>query len=426
MAVNNQILAENNLKGLPLFDFEGAARRLEGIVKRTPLTYNARLSKKYGAEIFLKREDLQIVRSYKLRGAYNMMSSLPKELLDMGVVCASAGNHAQGFAYSCKLLGIKGTVFMPVITPKQKVRQTEMFGDGHVKIRLYGDTFDDCSREVVRFAEESGQLFIPPFEHEKVIEGQGTVGVEIFEDLQDVDFLFVPVGGGGLAAGAGSYFKKYSPLTKVVGVEPAGAPSMTEAFAAGEPVLLGTIDSFVDGAAVRKVGNLTYNIVREVLDDMIIVAEGKVCTTILSLYNENAIVAEPAGALSVAALDQYAQQIKGKRVVCVLSGGNNDIDRMQEIKERSLLYEQLKHYFLINFAQRPGALREFVNNVLGPDDDIVRFEYMKKNNKDTGPALVGIELHDAGDFQPLLQRMQSAGFHYSELNKDQFLFSHLV
>lgn len=426
MSVNNQPLSENTLKGLPKFDFEGAAQRLSGIVKRTPLTYNAGLSKKYQAEIYLKREDLQIVRSYKLRGAYNLMTSLPKEVLAKGVVCASAGNHAQGFAYSCRLLGIQGTVFMPVITPKQKVRQTEMFGDGHVDIRLFGDTFDDCSREVVRFAAETGQVFIPPFEHPKVIEGQGTVAVEILEDLPDVNYVFVPVGGGGLASGAGSYLKTYAPKSKVIGVEPFGAPSMTEAIAAGEPVMLANIDSFVDGAAVKKVGSLTFDIARQVLDEMITVPEGKICTTILSLYNENAIVAEPAGALSVAALDRFAAEIKGKKVVCVLSGGNNDIDRMQEIKERSLLYEQLKHYFLINFAQRPGALKEFVNNVLGPKDDIVRFEYMKKNNKDTGPALVGIELHETGDFQPLIERMKSSGFQYSELNKDRVLFSHLI
>jgi len=426
MSVNNLFQQQMPESALPQFNFEEAAQRLSHVVKRTPLTYNAGLSKRYKAEIYLKREDLQIVRSYKLRGAYNMMSSLPQDFLDKGVVCASAGNHAQGFAYSCKLLGVKGTVFMPVITPKQKVRQTEMFGDGHVTIRLFGDTFDDCSREVVRFSEATGQIIIPPFEHLKIIEGQGTVAVEILEDLPDVDYVFVPVGGGGLCAGTGTYLKSVSPLTKIIGVEPAGAPSMTEAFNEGGPVMLASIDSFVDGAAVKKVGSLTYEIARKVLDQMVTVPEGKVCTTILSLYNENAIVAEPAGALSVAALDTFAEEIKGRKVVCVLSGGNNDIDRMQEIKERSLLYEQLKHYFLINFAQRPGALKEFVNNVLGENDDIVRFEYMKKNNKDTGPALVGIELHDSDNFQPLIQRMKSAGFQYSELNKDKILFSHLI
>ena len=408
------------------FHFEDAALRLSGIVNRTPLQFNHNLSRKYACNIFLKREDLQVVRSYKLRGAYNMMSSLPKEQLDRGVVCASAGNHAQGFAYSCKKLNAKGVVFMPIITPKQKVNQTKMFGEDNVTIKLMGDTFDDCAVAAKKFTEANGMTFIPPFEDRRIIEGQGTVGVEILEDKSDIDYLFVPVGGGGLSAGVGSYFKTYSPKTKVIGLEPEGAPSMFEAIKAGHPVTLETIDRFVDGAAVKRVGDITFSICKDVLDDMRLVPEGRVCTTILQLYNEDAVVVEPAGALSIAALDDYAGEIKGKNVVCILSGSNNDIDRMPEIKERSLQYEGLKHYFLINFAQRPGALKEFVNHVLGPGDDITRFEYMQKTNKERGPALIGIELKQKKDYVHLMEKMKSHHIDFSEINKDDKMFGYLI
>jgi threonine dehydratase len=410
-------------------DFNKAAERLKKVVLRTPLQLNYNLSRKYKCNIYLKREDLQLVRSYKLRGAYNMMSILPAEQLRQGVVCASAGNHAQGFAYSCKKLNVKGVVFMPIITPKQKVTQTKMFGEDAIEIRLVGDTFDDCAVAAKQFTEENGMVFIPPFDDYRIIEGQGTVALEILEDQPDIDYfdyLFVPVGGGGLSAGVGSYFKTYSPKTKVIGLEPEGAPSMYEALKAGHPVTLNSIDRFVDGASVKRVGDLTFSICKEVLDDMHLVAEGKICSTILKLYNEDAIVVEPAGAMSIAALDNYADQIKGKNVVCIVSGSNNDIDRMPEIKERSLQYEGLKHYFLIRFAQRPGALKEFVNNVLGPHDDITRFEYMQKTNKETGPALVGIELESRDDYKLLLDKMKSAHIDFSEINKDDTLFGYLV
>ena len=407
-------------------DFTAAALRLKKIVHRTPLQRNNHLSKKYECNIFLKREDLQVVRSYKLRGAYNMMSSLPKEQLDKGVVCASAGNHAQGFAFSCKKLNAKGVVFMPIITPNQKVKQTQMHGDGNVEIKLVGDTFDDCAIAAKKFTQENEMTFIPPFDDHRIIEGQGTVGVEILEDLNYVDYLFLPIGGGGLCAGVGSYFKTYSPKTKIIGLEPEGAPAMYEALKNGSPVTLENIDRFVDGAAVKRVGDITFPICKEVLDDMHLISEGKVCSTILKLYNEDAIVVEPAGALSIAALDDFANEIKYKTVVCIVSGSNNDIDRMQEIKERSLQYEGLKHYFLINFAQRPGALKEFVNNVLGPTDDITRFEYMQKNNKEAGPALVGVELQSRGDYDKLLQNLNKYQINYTELSKDNTLFSYLV
>ena len=407
-------------------DFHAAAKRLSKVVNRTPLIYSQSLSRKYDCKVFLKREDLQIVRSYKLRGAYNMMVTLPVEQLEKGVVCASAGNHAQGFAYSCRKLGVKGVVFMPIITPRQKVNQTKMFGEENIEIVLIGDTFDDCNIAAREYTIEHGMTFIPPFEDLRIIEGQSTVAVEILEDLQNIDYIFVPVGGGGLASGTGAFFKTYSPLTKVIGVEPEGAPSMLAAFNAGHPVTLDNIERFVDGAAVKRVGDLTYAICREVLDEMSVVPEGRVCSTILKLYNENAIVVEPAGALSIAALDDYADVIKDKTVVCVVSGSNNDIDRMQEIKERSLIYEGLKHYFLVTFAQRPGALREFLNHVLGPNDDITRFEYIQKHNKETGPALVGIELTSREDYQALLRNMIRYNITYTELNKNDTLFGYLV
>ncbi|MFM2363147.1 MAG: threonine ammonia-lyase [Bacteroidota bacterium] len=406
--------------------FHKAALNLKNIVIKTPLQLNTNLSKKYQCNVYLKREDLQVVRSYKLRGAYNMMSSLTPDQLNKGVVCASAGNHAQGFAYSCKKLNVKGVVFMPVITPNQKINQTKMFGEDKIEVRLVGDTFDDCAAAAKSYTAENGMTFIPPFDDYKIIEGQGTVGLEIVEELADIDFLFVPVGGGGLSAGVGTYFKTYSPKTKIIGLEPEGAPSMKAALEAGHPVTLENIDRFVDGAAVKRIGDITFAVCKEVLDDMHLVPEGRICSTILKLYNEDAIVVEPAGALSIAALDDYADVIKGKNVVCVISGSNNDIDRMQEIKERSLQYEGLKHYFLIRFAQRPGALKQFVSDVLGVNDDIVRFEYMQKHNKETGPALVGVELRNREDYDVLLANMRHYQINYTELNKDDTLFSYLV
>ena len=400
--------------------------RLKNIIIRTPLSYNSNLSKKYDCNIFLKREDLQVVRSYKLRGAFNMMSTLPPLQLQKGVVCASAGNHAQGFAFSCKKLQVKGVVFMPVVTPNQKISQTKMFGEEWIEIKLVGDTFDDCAVAAKKYTLQQGMTFIPPFDDYKIIEGQGTVGLEILEDQPNIDYLFMPVGGGGLSAGVGSYFKAASPDTVLIGVEPEGAPAMYEAFKAGEPVMLDSIDRFVDGAAVKRVGDIPFSICKNVLREINLVPEGKVCTTILKLYSEDAIVAEPAGVLSIAALDDYAAEIKGKNVVCILSGGNNDIDRMQEIKERSLQFEGLKHYFLIRFAQRPGALKEFVNFVLGENDDITRFEYMQKHNKETGPALVGIELKCKNDYELLLQNLQKYQINFTELKKDDNLYGYLV
>jgi threonine dehydratase len=428
--LNTSLPADN--VGIP--NFTAAALRLKKVALHTPLQFHAGLSKKFECNVYLKREDLQIVRSYKVRGAYNMMSTLPKEQLSHGVVCASAGNHAQGFAFSCKKLNVKGIVFMPIITPKQKVNQTKMFGEDKIEVKLVGDTFDDCALAAKQFTELNQMTFIPPFDDYRIIEGQGTVGVEVLEDFSslsggyigNIDYIFIPVGGGGLSAGVGSYLKTYSPKTRIIGLEPEGAPAMYEALKHGGPVTLDSIDRFVEGAAVKRVGDITYAVCKEVIDNMHLVPEGKVCTTILKLYNEDAIVVEPAGALSIAALDDFADEIRGSNVVCIVSGSNNDIDRMQEIKERSLQYEGLKHYFLISFAQRPGALKEFVNNVLGPTDDITRFEYMQKTNKENGPALVGIELQSRSDYKALLQKMKDFNIGFSEINKNDQLFGYLI
>ncbi|GLI09610.1 L-threonine dehydratase [Paenibacillus tyrfis] len=412
---------------IKLEDILVASHLLKDVVHQTPLQKNFILSEKYSCNVFLKREDLQVVRSFKIRGAYNMIRSLPEDKLRKGVVCASAGNHAQGVAYSCKALQIPGKIFMPTTTPRQKISQVKLFGGPFVDVVLTGDTFDDSLREALDYGEREGLSFVHPFDHPKVIAGQGTVGLELMNDMQGpVDYVFAGIGGGGLIAGMSTYIKGVSPSTRVIGVETTGAPSMRQSVDSGEIVTLGEIDKFVDGTAVKRVGELTYDICRESLDDIIVVPEGKVCTTILELYNENAIVAEPAGALSVAALEFYREQIAGKNVVCVISGGNNDIDRMQEIKERSLIYEGLKHYFIVNFPQRAGALREFLEYVLGPTDDITRFEYTKKTSKENGPALVGIELKHKDDYGPLIERMEQRGLRFSEINKDPNLFNLLI
>ncbi|MFD2967466.1 threonine ammonia-lyase IlvA [Sphingobacterium bambusae] len=407
-------------------DSQQAAERIKDVVNRTPLQYNLHLSEKYGAEVYLKREDLQVVRSYKLRGAYNKIVSLSEEERNKGVTCASAGNHAQGVALSCKKLGIKGVIFMPGPTPRQKITQTEMWGNGQIEIVLTGDTFDDCQKAALDYTKEHGMTFIPPFDDLKVIEGQGTVAVEILEDLPDLDAIFIPIGGGGLSSGVSYHMKKHAPAVKLYGVEPEGAPSMLAALENQGPIELDQINKFVDGAAVKKVGSQTYQISSQLLDSVKPIPEGKICTTILQLYNKDAIVAEPAGALSIAALEFHKEEIKGKKVVCIVSGGNNDIDRMSEIKEMSLLYEGFKHYFIVRFPQRPGALRLLVTEVLGPKDDITRFEYIKKTERERGPALIGIELNDPKDYTSFIERLKAYKFDFIEINKDQTLFEYLV
>ena len=404
-----------------------AQHQLKNIVKETPLSYNHNLSSLYNANIHLKREDLQVVRSYKLRGAYNKIVQLSENKKQQGIICASAGNHAQGVAFACNKLGINGKIVMPTTTPKQKIKQVKWFGKDQIEIVLYGDTFDDASAKAFEIAATENRNFIHPFDDEKVIAGQATVGLEILHQIdQSLDYIFVPIGGGGLASGIISVFKALSPNTKIIGVEPLGAASMEQAIKKGEVITLNEIDPFIDGAAVKRVGDLTYKICTEYLDDICLVPEGKVCSTILKLYNEEAIVVEPAGALSIAALDYYKNDIKGKNVACIISGSNNDITRLEEIKEKSLQFEGLKHYFIINFPQRAGALKELVNEVLGEDDDISYFQYIKKHNKDTGPAVVGIELKEKEDFDGLIKRLDQFNFNYQYLNTDDTLFNLII
>lgn len=406
---------------------QDAQKQLENVVPSTPLIENLNLSEEFGATVLLKREDLQVVRSYKIRGAYNKISSLTDTEKENGIVCASAGNHAQGVAFSCHLLKIMGKIYMPKTTPKQKVKQVQLFGKKYVEIVLTGDTFDDAYVKAVDDATQNNKAFIHPFDDLKVIAGQGTVGLEILDTYKEpIDYVFVPIGGGGLASGLSTVFKHLSPNTKIIGVEPLGAPSMKTSIANHKNTALDSIDKFVDGAAVKQVGDLTFDICQKNLDDIILAPEGKVCTTILRLYNEEAMVVEPAGALTIAALDFYKEQIKGKTVVCIVSGSNNDIERTAEIKERSLLYEGLMHYFMIQFPQRPGALKEFVNDILGPDDDITYFQFAKKNSREVGSVVVGLELKNPNDIHAIKTNMNTKGFEYQYLNERHDLFTQLI
>ncbi|MCK8523396.1 threonine ammonia-lyase IlvA [Aquimarina sp. D1M17] len=410
-----------------LEDIQKAASTIHEVAMVTPLMNSIRYSKRYQANILLKREDLQRVRSYKIRGAFNKISSLSEEELKRGVVCASAGNHAQGVAFACNHLGIRGTIYMPSVTPSQKVAQTKMFGGEHVDIILEGDTFDDSSKAAMKACELEGKTFVHPFEDPKTIEGQGTIGLEIFKQSDVViDYVFVAIGGGGLASGLCGAMKALSPKTKIIGVEPKGAPSMLTSIRNNKNTEIFDIDKFIDGAAVQKVGDLNFEICKEHLSDMYTVPEGLVCQTILDLYNRDAIVVEPAGALTLAALEFYKDKIKGKNVVCIISGSNNDITRTAEIKERALLYADLKHYFIVRFPQRAGALKQFVGEVLGPNDDITHFEYSKKSSRENGPAVVGIELKDKNDLEPLITRMKKLNFFGDYLNDKPDLFQFLV
>ena len=408
-------------------DIQRASGVLEEILDPTPLQKNPNLSDVYDATVYLKREDLQMVRSYKIRGAYNKIRSIAPEILKYGIVCASAGNHAQGVAFSCNKLQIMGSIYMPVTTPRQKIEQVRMFGKEYIDIVLVGDTFDAANAAAIDYARKSGRTFIPPFDDEKIIEGQGTIGYEILSQCKEApDYVFVPIGGGGLASGVGAYIKTLAPQTKVIGVEPAGAPCMKTAIEKGEVVELEHIDKFIDGAAVKKAGKLTYEICKDVLDDIITVPEGAVCTTIIQLYNKSAIVVEPAGALSIAALKFYADEIKGKKVVCIVSGSNNDITRMEEIREKSLIYEGLKHYFIVNFPQKSGAVLSFIRDIIGPTDDLVYIQYIRKTNKEEGPALIGIEVAAKEDFKALMRRMDAHNIGYEYINENNKLFEILI
>ena len=406
---------------------EEAELRLQGIVSTTPLQPSLRLSELYGANILIKREDMQAVRSFKIRGAYNKIASLSADDRRRPIVCASAGNHAQGVAFACARLRIKGTIFMPRITPTQKIERVEDFGGDVVEIRLVGDSYDESNQAAQQFCEQAMGIFVHPFDDMLTIAGQGTVGKEIHDALQGkIDLVIVPIGGGGLASGIASYLKEQNRSISIVGAEPAGSPSMYEAIKQGRVVTLDELHTFVDGAAVRRAGQLTFELVRDHVDRVVLVPEGRICTTMIELYQNEGIITEPAGALALSALEDVAGNIKGKTVVCVLSGGNNDILRYPEIMERSLVYQGRKHYFIIEFAQKPGQLRQFVDDALGPTDDIVRFEYIKKTNKERGAALVGIELKNKADLAPLVKRMEQIQLNFRALGSEELLYDYLV
>ena len=409
-------------------EIEAASKRLESVASRTPLQLSQRLSKRFGGRVFLKREDLQEVRSFKIRGAYNRVAALAGTERRRGVVCASAGNHAQGVAYACAALGLRGTVFMPVITPNQKIERVRGFGTPDtLEIVLAGDSYDEADAAARAHAEASGAVFVHPFDDPLTIAGQGTVAKEIVEELEGPpDLLIASIGGGGLVAGLAAYLKQAGPATRLFGAEPAGAASMRAALAAGRPVPLPVLDTFVDGAAVRTVGALPFEICREALAGVVAVPEGRLCTTVIELYQKDGIIAEPAGALAVSALEDLEGELEGRTTVCVVSGGNNDILRYPEMIERSLVHQGRKHYFIVEFAQKPGQLRRFVDQALGPTDDIVRFEYMKKTNKERGAALIGIELRSKDDLEPLLRRMDEIQLTHRQLKADEILYEYLV
>ena len=414
-------------KQLNLNDINIAANKLNNVALNTPLQYSDRLSELYNAKIYLKREDLQRCRSFKVRGAYNKIISLTVAQQQNGIVCASAGNHAQGVAYSCNSLKIHGVIFMPLTTPIQKIDKVKQFGGQYVKIITIGDTYDDANNAAQIYCKEQNAIFVHPFNDYEVMCGQATVAKEIYEELgNQINMVLIPIGGGGLAAGVSSYLKQQNTSIEIIGVEPDGAPSMSSSINQGSVVPLENIDTFVDGAAVKRVGDATFTICNDNLSTTVLIPEGKICTTMIELYQSDGIIAEPAGALSISALDLVAEQIKGKTVVCILSGGNNDILRYPEIMERSLVYSGRKHYFIIKFSQKPGQLRKFLNEALGPHDDIVRFEYMKKTNKESGAALVGIELYNKNDFNPLLQRMKTTGIDFQLLSNKELLYNYII
>jgi len=404
-----------------------AAKKLDGVIKKTPLQLNERLSRFYKANIYFKREDLQEIRSYKIRGAYNKMFALSKEEKTKGVVTASAGNHAQGVALSCTKLKIKGTIFMPVVTPIQKIDRVKYFGDGYVQIKLVGQSYDESTKAAKEYSHETGVIYIPAFDDELVVCGQGTIGKEIYEDLSGkIDLVLAPIGGGGLISGVASYLKEKNKKIQVMGVEPTGAASMTNALQKGGVISLLEVDTFCDGVAVKTPGNITYSVCKKYLNSIIVLPEGQVAKTLIDLYQNEGIVTETSGALAVSALENIKNKIKGKTVVCIISGGNNDLLRYPEILERSLVFQGKKHYFLIDFAQKPGQLKKFLNHVLGSTDDIVLFEYIKKNNKEKGPALVGIELKESKDLLPILDKMKKNNFNYKMIEDKDLLYSYLI
>ncbi|MEH3068789.1 MAG: threonine ammonia-lyase IlvA [Aeromicrobium erythreum] len=411
-------------------DVDAAAERLAGVVSTTPVERSVRLSERTGAHVWLKREDLQVVRSYKARGAYNLIAQLDAEARAAGVVTASAGNHAQGVAFACAALGVRGRVHLPRTTPRQKRDRIASIGGDAIEMILDGETYDDVSAAAADEALQ-GATLVPAFDDPRTIAGQGTVLREAFDQLAALgeplpDVVVVPVGGGGLLAGSVAWLRERHPHVRVVGVEPAGATSMAAALEAGEPVTLQTIDTFVDGAAVRRVGRHTFDTVAGSAPTMLSVPEGRICSEMLDLYQSDGIIAEPAGALATASLGGALEVEPGSRVLCILSGGNNDVSRYADVVERALVHEGRKHYFLVEFPQEPGALRRFLDEVLGPDDDITLFEYVKHSNRETGPALVGVELSRAEDLAGLLERMDAAPPRIERIESESPLFRFLL
>ena len=409
-------------------DIDEAARRIAGVVSASPLQYSDRLSAATGAEVYLKREDLQTVRSYKLRGAYNLLMQLSEQELSAGVVCSSAGNHAQGFALACRSMGIHGRVYVPAKTPKQKRDRIRYHGGEFIELIVGGPTYDLAAAAALADVARTGATLVPPYDDPRTMAGQGTIAVEILAQLDaEPDLVIVPVGGGGCISGITTYLAERTANTAVLGIEPAGAAAMMAALAAGEPVTLDQVDQFVDGAAVNRAGTLTYRAL-SAAGDMVSVTtvdEGAVCTAMLDLYQNEGIIAEPAGALSVAGLME-TEVAPGATVVCLISGGNNDVSRYGEVLERSLVHLGLKHYFLVDFPQEPGALRRFLDEVLGPGDDITLFEYVKRNNRETGEALVGVELSSAADLDGLRARMDASGLHVEALEPGSPAYRYLT
>ena len=409
-------------------DIDEAAQRISGVVLRSPLQYSERLSEATGANVYLKREDQQAVRSYKLRGAHNLLMQLSAEEIAAGVVCSSAGNHAQGFAMACRSMGIHGRVYVPGKTPKQKRDRIRYHGREFIELIVTGHTYDEAAAAALEDIARTGATLVPPYDDLRTMAGQGTIAAEILDQLDDEpDLVIVPVGGGGCIAGITTYLAERTRNTSVLGVEPAGAASMIAALSAGEPVTLEDVDQFVDGAAVNRAGALTYAALAAAGDMVSITTadEGAICTAMLDLYQNEGIIAEPAGALSVAALFE-ARLEPGSTVVCVISGGNNDVSRYGEVLERSLVHLGLKHYFLVDFPQEPGALRRFLDTVLGPNDDITLFEYVKRNNRETGEALVGVELGSATDFDGLVERMKASDIHVETLEPGSPAYRYLL
>jgi threonine dehydratase len=408
-------------------DIHKAAGTIAEVTITSPINYCKRLSEQYRAEIYLKREDLQEVRSFKIRGAYNLIKNLTPEERQKGVVCVSAGNHAQGVAYSCSALKIKGTIFMPLTTPNQKVQKVKKFGGSYAKVKLVGNNFDESSKESKEYCRKNQAVFVHPFDDERTIAGQGTIGKEILDQTErNPDYVLMSVGGGGLASGVATYLKEEDRNIKIVGVESQNQASMYTSLKNGKVSTITQIDTFLDGTAVKTPGETTFKHCRKYLDKVELVKDGQVCVEMINLYQNEGIITEPSGALSLAALENMREEIKGKMVVCIVSGGNNDLLRYPEIVEKSLIYQGLKHYFIIEFAQKPGQLKRLVDKVLGPKDDIVRFEYIKKNDKEKGPALVGIELNSQDDYEPLIQRLKENEISYQVIDPDDPLYGLIV